>query len=273
MKPQARYDGFADWYDANIGVYAEAAGRELLDLLGAGSGRCLDLACGTGINLGRLTAAGWAVTGVDLSADQLRLARKRQPEGVELIQADATDLPFEDAWFDAIASSMFHTDVEDFAAVCREAARVLGPGGRLAYVGIHPCFVGPFARNPPGEPPELHRGYRKTGWTTEGFSDGIRRRVGARHVPMAELLNAFLDADFRLLHVVEAEDEDFPTRIGILAERSSSSENVAARAPAEPCRQSRCTPGVTLDTGASAISSPTGLLARAFQNRSSKPVD
>jgi ubiquinone/menaquinone biosynthesis C-methylase UbiE len=222
MKAHARYDGFADWYDANIGAYAEAAGRQLLDLLGPGSGRCLDLACGTGINLGRLTAAGWAVTGVDLSADQLRLARKRTPEGVELIQADATDLPFEDAWFDAIASSMFHTDVEDFAAVCREAARVVRPGGRLAYVGIHPCFVGPFARNPPGEPPELHSGYRKTGWTTEGFSDGIRRRAGARHVPMAELLNAFLDADFRVLHIAEAEDEDFPTRIGLVAERSRS---------------------------------------------------
>jgi SAM-dependent methyltransferase len=30
-----RYDSFADWYDANIGAFAEAAGHELLDLLGA----------------------------------------------------------------------------------------------------------------------------------------------------------------------------------------------------------------------------------------------
>lgn len=213
----ARYDGYADWYDANIGPYAEAAGRELLELLGTGPGRCLDLACGTGINLHRLTEADWTVTGVDLSADQLRLARRRAPVGVELIQADATALPFADASFDAVACALLHTDVADFVAVCREAARVLAPGGRLAYVGIHPCLVGPFARNPPGEPPELHPGYRDTGWTTEGFSDGIRRRAGARHVPLAELINAFLDAGLRLLHVGESEDEDFPTRIAILA--------------------------------------------------------
>ena len=219
MTTRARYDGFADWYDANIGPFAEPAGEELLALLGPGSGRCLDLACGTGINLRRLTDAGWTVTGIDLSADQLRLARERAPAAVELLQADATALPFEDDSFDAVACALLHTDVADFAAVCREAARVLRPGGRLAYVGIHPCFVGPFARNPPGEPPELHPGYRYTAWTTEGFGDGIRRRAGARHVPLAELLNAFLAADLRLVRVTEAEDEDFPTRIGILAER------------------------------------------------------
>jgi len=217
----ARYDGYADWYDANIGQFAEPAGKEMLALLGAGPGRCLDLACGTGLNLRRLTDAGWSVTGIDLSSDQLRLARERAPAGVELIQADATDLSFEDASFDAVACALLHTDVEDFAAVCREVARVLKPRGRLAYVGIHPCFVGPFARNPPGEPPELHPGYRDTAWTNEGFSDGIRRRAGARHVPLAELLNAFVAADLRLIRVTEAEDEDFPTRIGILGERVS----------------------------------------------------
>jgi hypothetical protein len=94
-------------------------------------------------------------------------------------------------------------------------------GGRLAYVGTHPCFVGPFARNPRDQPPQLHPGYRSTAWTTEGpgIGDGIRSRVGVRHVPLAELLNAFLDAGLRLVRVVEADDEDFPTRMGILAER------------------------------------------------------
>jgi hypothetical protein len=86
-------------------------------------------------------------------------------------------------------------------------------------VGIHPCFVGPFARNPPGEPPELHAGYRDTEWTTEGFGDGIRRRAGARHVPLAELLNAFPAAGLWLMRVVESGEEDFPSRIGLLAVR------------------------------------------------------
>ena len=217
--PRPRYDGYADWYDANLAPYVEAAGQDLLSLVGPGPGRCLDLGCGTGANLHRLTDAGWTVVGVDLSSDQLRRAGTRAPEGVDLVQADATALPFADSSFDAVACALLHTDVDDFAAVCREAHRVLRPGGRLAYVGIHPCFVGPFARNPPGEPPELHSGYRDTAWTTGGFSDGIRRRAGAKHVPLAEFFNAFLNAGFRVVRVFEATDEDYPTRIGLVVER------------------------------------------------------
>ena len=226
----ARYDGFADWYDENLAPYTEAAGKDLITLLGSGPGRCLDLGCGTGVNLHRLTNAGWSVVGVDLSSDQLRRARDRAPAGVELVQADATALPFADASFDAVACTLLHTDVDDFDAVCREAFRVLRGGGRMSYVGIHPCFVGPFARNPPGEPPELHQGYRNTAWTTEGFSDGIRRRTGAKHVPLADLLNAFLESGFGPERVIEAEDEEFPTRFRLVAIRPGSASNTSDRA-------------------------------------------
>lgn len=219
MTGPSRYDGFADWYDTHVAGFSDAAGRELLDLLGPGPGRCLDLGCGTGVNLPRLTEVGWSITGVDVSADQLRVARRRAGDEVELLQADATQLPLEDGAFDAIACTLLHSDVDDFAAVTCEAARVLRPGGRLAYVGIHPCFVGPFATNPPGEPPVLRPGYRSTAWTTEGPEDGVRHRVGGRHVPLAEFLNAFLGSGLRLIRVAESQDEDFPTRIGILAER------------------------------------------------------
>lgn len=214
-----RYDGLAEWYDANIGEFADAAGRELLALLGPGSGRCLDLGCGTGINLRRLADAGWTVVGVDISADQLRVARQRVGDEIALVQVDATRLPFDDGAFDALACSLIHTDVDDFGIVLREAVRVLKPGGRLAYVGIHPCFVGPFARNPRGEPPELHPGYRSTSWTTDGFTDGIRRRAGARHLPLADFLNGFLDAGLKPVRVIEPGDEDYPVRLGVLAER------------------------------------------------------
>jgi len=216
-----RYDAVAAEYDATVGDFANSAGEELVALLGSGSGRCLDLACGTGINLQRLTSAGWAVVGTDISAGQLRLAAARAVPGVGLVLADAAHLPFDDRSFDAVACSLLHTDLEDRAAVWSEAARVIRPGGKLAYVGTHPCFVAPFARNVAGRPPELHPGYRAIGWTTEGpgIGDGIRRRVGVRHVPLAVFLNEFLDAGFRITRVSESGGDDFPLRIGVLALR------------------------------------------------------
>ena len=44
----ARYDGIADWYDGYNEAAAGSHGAELARLLGPGTGRCLDLGCGTG---------------------------------------------------------------------------------------------------------------------------------------------------------------------------------------------------------------------------------
>ena len=75
----ARYDGHADWYDETFSAYstAEEAGF-LRECLGSGGGGiCLDVACGTGL-YGRLIAdAGYRGVGFDISADQLRFARRR----------------------------------------------------------------------------------------------------------------------------------------------------------------------------------------------------
>jgi SAM-dependent methyltransferase len=72
-----RYDGLADWYDAEMRrlPLTATATTTVAGLPGPGRGRRLDLACGTGILLPGLTALGWRVTGVDISgADHLRLA-------------------------------------------------------------------------------------------------------------------------------------------------------------------------------------------------------
>jgi ubiquinone/menaquinone biosynthesis C-methylase UbiE len=47
----------------------------------------------------------WSIVGVDVSADQLAVARARAAEvGAELLEADAARLPFTDASFDAVVS-------------------------------------------------------------------------------------------------------------------------------------------------------------------------
>ncbi|MFG2302831.1 class I SAM-dependent DNA methyltransferase [Actinacidiphila glaucinigra] len=92
--------GQAEGFDAIGDRYDEAfphkegqvtAGERLLTRLPAGS-RVLDLGCGTGLPTSRqLVEAGHKVTGVDLSAGMLALARRHVP-GADFHRADIADL-------------------------------------------------------------------------------------------------------------------------------------------------------------------------------------
>jgi SAM-dependent methyltransferase len=206
----ARYDGIADWYD-RVCTASPLARDAALRLLGAGTGRLLDVGCGTGAHTAAFAAHGWRVTGIDVSGDQLRLARER---GIDVVEADATDLPFEDASFDAVVSMWTHTDIDGFAAAVREAVRVLRPGGALVYVGAHPCFVGPHAVFAGARGiPELHRGYARAGRYADApgvVPDGLRAKVGAVHVPLGQLVQAFLGSGLVLERFEEAREDEYP---------------------------------------------------------------
>jgi SAM-dependent methyltransferase len=205
----ARYDGVANWYDGYISRDAAGFTRTVraavARLLGCGSGRCLDAGCGTGIHISTVQALGWSVVGVDVSGDQLRVARGRTGPRSQLVHADAATLPFVDDAFDAAYATLIHTDVEDIAGVFAEVRRVIRPGGRFVYVGTHPCFVGPFAERKPDGIHVLHPGYCDAGWRLEGpgLGPGIRSRVGVRHVPLGDLLMAVLDAGLTLSAIEE----------------------------------------------------------------------
>jgi SAM-dependent methyltransferase len=217
-----RYDGLAGWYDREVrrlGLTATATGA-LARLLGPGAGGCLDLGCGSGIAVPVLAGLGWRVVGVDLSVDQLHMAR-RHVGGVPLVQADAAALPFDDGSFEAVVSLLTHTDLDDPEGAVAEAARVLRPGGRLVYVGIHPCFATPFVERRPSGTHLLHPGYRERGWRRDGpgFGQGIRPRVGVNHLPLADLVGAFLSAGLTLTHLEEPGDEDYPFLIALGLQR------------------------------------------------------
>jgi SAM-dependent methyltransferase len=185
------------------------------------------LCCGTGVHLQGLLGLGWRVTGVDISADQLRLARDRAGEGVELVRVNAAAMPFPDGHFDAVVSLFSPTDVDDFSAVVYEGARVLRAGGTFIYVGLHPCFVGPHSRYGPDRAvPELHQGYSERGRYQDAPGiepDGLWARVSGMHLPLAAVLQPFLDGPLRLDTIEEHSDEDeaYPRRIALRAQRAS----------------------------------------------------
>jgi ubiquinone/menaquinone biosynthesis C-methylase UbiE len=217
----ARYDGIAEWFDERIASsdLALTAQQAALNLLGTGPGRLLDIGCGGGRQLSTFADAGWTATGVDESEDQLRLARER---GCNVVRGDAMALPFASSSFDSAVSIFTHTDVGDFGAVLREAHRVLRDGGRLVYVGAHPCFVGPHSEDAGTAAPLLHPGYRDTTrrYTAPGISDeGLRARVGARHLPLGLFLQAFLKTGLVLERVEEPENTELPKLLAIAARR------------------------------------------------------
>lgn len=88
-------------------------------------------------------AHGARVVSTDLSAGMLFTAATlsaRSPGPAPLLaQADATRLPFDDGSFDLVFSAYGATPfVADSAALMAELARVLRPGGRLAFSTSHP---------------------------------------------------------------------------------------------------------------------------------------
>lgn len=216
----ARYDGIADWYDTEFAGDSPRAAmpRETaLRLLGPPSGRILDIGCGGGSHMSALAAAGWETVGIDPSDAQLQLARER---GCEVMLGYAEALPFEDGSFDAAVSIWTNTDVDDWRTAVQEARRVVRPGGPFVCVGVHPCFVGPHSLFVEGRGlPEFHAGwYRRSGRYEEapGVSPaGIRIRVGATHLPLAEFLQSFLDAGWKLEQIEEPGSRDLPTAIAL----------------------------------------------------------
>jgi SAM-dependent methyltransferase len=151
--------------------------------------RWLDLATGTGDVAFLAARAGAETTGIDFARASIETARRTAAEkglDVHFEVADVEELPFEDASFDVLSSSMGMIFTPDHEAVAREVARVCRPGGRLGFTAWKPeTGFTPVAQKyrPPPEP-------------GAGDSDDWSREDYAR---------ALLDDSFEL----ELEDVDF----------------------------------------------------------------
>lgn len=115
--------------------------RELVKLCHIGTGSyVLDAGCGTGATPCYLAKeVGCRVLAVDLREGMIARARERTQkervaDRVEFRVADARDLPFEDAGFDAALCESVATFVVDKQQVVHELTRVIKPGG---YVGLN----------------------------------------------------------------------------------------------------------------------------------------
>ena len=136
---QAGYDvlapSFGAWRARIEGDPWERFLAELADRLPDGA-RVLDLGCGDGSKTRRL-AERFEVVGVDISEEQLRLARDEVPAAT-FVQADLAELDFPGASFDSVTAfySITHVPREDHEALFGRIRGWLKPGGLfLASLG------------------------------------------------------------------------------------------------------------------------------------------
>jgi demethylmenaquinone methyltransferase/2-methoxy-6-polyprenyl-1,4-benzoquinol methylase len=116
--------------------------RAIASLRLAGTETLLDLCAGTGdVALAATTSRPGArrVVGVDFAAAMLRIGEDKVRRAgldrrIAFARGDAMRIPLRDASVDAVTIAFGIRNVEDPPAACREIARVLAPGGRLAIL-------------------------------------------------------------------------------------------------------------------------------------------
>lgn len=132
---------FAGLYDLMLSGTERGGLRDMrAELLSEAGGRTLELGAGTGLNLAHYTDA---VTELVLTEPDPHMARRLRrrlqdeppaPARVEVVEAPAERLPFEDGSFDSVVSTLVLCSVETPATATGEIVRVLKPDGRLLYL-------------------------------------------------------------------------------------------------------------------------------------------
>ena len=212
------------WWDADADEYQDEHGAFLGDvdfvwcpeglreadasLLGPVRGRrILELGCGAAAGARWLQEQGATVAALDLSAGMLRHAveaASRSGVRVPLVQADALALPFGTASFDIVCTAFGAVPfVADSAAVMREVARVLRPGGSWVFSITHPMRWIFF--DEPGEDGLIARNsyFDRSPYVEQG-EDGIPSYV-EQHRTLGDRIRELVAAGFVLRDLIEPE--------------------------------------------------------------------
>lgn len=129
---------FALTYDRMI-AKAERAGlaAHRAAVLAGVTGRVLEIGGGTGANLVHYGPGVACLTLTEPDPAMLKRLRRRAEELAPIatvLRATAEDLPFDDAVFDVVVSTLTPCSVGDQRRAVGELRRVLRPGGRLLFV-------------------------------------------------------------------------------------------------------------------------------------------
>lgn len=123
------YDDFAGWYERERHLPYHRMLDDLEVELVERYGRdrdVLEVGCGTGLILDRVSEFARSARGIDLSGGMLARAAQR---GLSVAQASATELPIATGSIDVAYSFKVLAHIPDIQGAMREMARVVRPGG------------------------------------------------------------------------------------------------------------------------------------------------
>lgn len=172
----------------------------MLDAIGEVKGLdVIDLGCGEGRFCRKLAERGAQVTGVDLCAPFIEFASAHRVGHDSYVCGDIENLSvFESACFDLAISYLSLVDVPDFAAVVREASRVLRPSGRFVICNLAPMVTAgnSWVKDENGQ--KLHFKLDHYFNETERMGHWRHYQWTNFHRTLATYINTFLEQGFQL---------------------------------------------------------------------------
>jgi ubiquinone/menaquinone biosynthesis C-methylase UbiE len=202
------------YYDLLAGSSETPLMREGLEMLGIQPGEVvLEIGCGTGKALAELAGQvgeSGSVNGIDLSSGMLeqsraRIAKAGSGKKLFFIQADGSQLPYQNASFTAIFISFTLElfDTPEIPIVLAECRRVLKPAGRIGVVSMYN----------PAHPSWMVRLY-------EWFHEKMPAYVDCRPILAGEMLT---QAGFRLRSQQSKDMWGLPVEL-VVAERGEATQ-------------------------------------------------
>lgn len=133
----AGYDLYASLYDESLGFLGSFEKDEILKMFQDLKGKkVLDLGCGTGRLIRDIRNYGGTVVAADISEEMLKIVEKKYPD-VEMVCADAKNLPFNEGEFDVVVASFLIVHLKTLEQVFAEVYRVLKDGGIFIVTNIN----------------------------------------------------------------------------------------------------------------------------------------
>ena len=228
-----------EYYDSLLGplIFNDYAADLARSVAGLRPEAVLELAAGTGIvsrHLRDAIPASSSLLVTDLNPPMLEVARQKfqVDESVRFQPVDATDLPFDDASFDALACQFGVMFFPDKIASYKEALRVLRPGGSYIFNVWGSWAQNPFARIafeaastffPADDPPVFYRvpfSYNDVSTIEQAVTEAGFASVTTRSMPLQKDLPSAQDFGRGLVYGNPLIDE--------IADRAGDPEQISA---------------------------------------------